>query len=154
MGWRDARGKYTLKLSSAVKPREFGCKSWLKKLMQAGLAAFKSLSCSAQVQLLRQGSPEGSKHGGQTEQSPCQRSEPVPDPHKASASPGTACQIVPMLRELGRAGLVLQDQSSLGLSQQYPSNTSTPHMRLQHTHPPCSCPRGAGRAKYSPSHPA
>lgn len=51
MGWRDVRGKYTLKLSSAVKPREFGCKSCLKKLMQAGLAAFKSLSCSAQVQL-------------------------------------------------------------------------------------------------------
>lgn len=51
MGWRDVRGKYTLKLSSAVKPQEFGCKSWLKKLMQAGLAAFKSLSCSAQVQL-------------------------------------------------------------------------------------------------------
>lgn len=51
MGWRDVRGKYTLKLSSAVKLQEFGCKSWLKKLMQAGLAAFKSLSCSAQVQL-------------------------------------------------------------------------------------------------------
>lgn len=150
MGWRDARGKYTLKLSSAVKPREFGCKSWLKKLMQAGLAAFKSLSCSAQVQL----SGRDRLRAASMDRALCQQSEPVPDPHKASASPGTACQIVPVLGELGRAGLALRDQSSPGLSQQYPSNTSTPHMRLQHTHPPpCSCPRGAGRAKYALSHP-
>lgn len=149
MGWRDARGKYTLKLSSAVKLREFGCKSWLKKLMQAGLAAFKSLSCSAQVQLsgrdcLRAASTDRARASGQ---SLCR----IPTRHRHLQAPcAKSCLHLVSWEELGwHCGTKAPQVCHSSIQATLPPHTHA----CKHTYPLCSCPRGAGRAKYSPSLP-
>lgn len=91
-------------------------------LIQAVLTAITSASHS--FQLLRcsfgQGSPEGSGMG---------RTERAWDPGKALAQQEHTKSLW-----CGRAGPALWDGSSPGSSQQYPSNTSTPHVCCT-THP-------------------
>lgn len=97
-----------------------------------------AFTCSGAA--LGQGSPEGSGH---------RRTEPVRDPREVFVPPSTACQIMPALGELGRAGLALRDRSSPGLSQQYPSNTSTPHTRACGTRIPL-LPEGSRERQVFP----
>lgn len=92
-------------------------------LIQAVLAAVTSASHS--FQLFRcssgQGSPEGSGIG---------RTEHTQEPGEALAQQEHA-KSVPS----ERAGPAVRDRSTPGSSQQYPSNTSTPHTRVLHTRP-------------------
>lgn len=121
---------------NGVWPQVLGKK---KKLMQAALAAFNSpaaFSCSGAA--LRQGSPKGSGHG---------QTEPVRDPSEAFVSPSTACQIVPVLGELGWHCRTEAPQACHSSIQA----TLPPRTHAPAAHASPSCPRGAGKDKYSPT---
>lgn len=117
MGKR-VRKKYTLKLPSAVK-LQWSLATSVGKKKKADASCTRCLQLSCSVQLLRCSSQAGITQGqwAWTDRA-CAGSQRGIRVSKHCV-PNRACA--------RRAGLALQDRSSPGLSQQYPSNTSTPH---------------------------
>lgn len=143
MRWNGEKSEKNIPSSSPLlsnSEMQFGHKCQKKELMQAALTAFKSLlqHSAAQVQLSGRDHPRAAG-----------TDRAMQHPGKALAPPSAACQTMPALGELGEAGLALRDRSSPGLSQQYPSNTSTLHTHACSTHIPL-LPKGSRERQVFP----